>query len=123
MKYLLDSNIIIYHLNGEKAATDFIEKNIETCAISQITFVEVLSFDFDNEEIRSEVKEFLECFEIIDTNKSIAIQCLNNRKKRKIKIPDNFIVSTAQSNHLILVTRNSDDFKNFDVELLNLFEK
>jgi len=34
MKYLLDSNIIIYHLNGEKIATDFIENNIESCAIS-----------------------------------------------------------------------------------------
>lgn len=122
MKYLLDSNIIIYHLNGEKIATDFIENNIESCAISQISYVEVLSFDFENEETRSEVKDFLECLEIIDTNKFIAIQCLHNRKNRKIKIPDNFIASTAQTNNLILVTRNVDDFKNIDVELMNIFE-
>ena len=28
MKYLLDSNVLIYHLNGEDAATRFIAQNI-----------------------------------------------------------------------------------------------
>lgn len=57
---LLDSNIIFYHLNGNKTATEFIRKNINSCAISQITYVEVLSFDFENENERAEVKAFLE---------------------------------------------------------------
>jgi len=122
MKYLLDSNIIIYHLNGDKTATDFIRANINSCAISQITYVEVLSFDFDDENERAEVKAFLECLDVFDTNKAIAIQCLKNRKIRKIKIPDNFIASTAQANDLILVTRNIDDFKNLDVKVINIFE-
>ncbi|MBA2882661.1 putative nucleic acid-binding protein [Desulfosalsimonas propionicica] len=34
MKHLLDSNIIIYHLNGEKIASDFLSDNISKCAIS-----------------------------------------------------------------------------------------
>ncbi len=122
MKYLLDSNIIIYHLNGDRTATEFIRKNINSCAISQITYVEVLSFDFENEDERAEVKSFLECLDIFDTNKAIAIQCLKNRKKRKIKIPDNLIASTAQANNLTLVTRNSDDFKNLDINMINIFE-
>jgi len=122
MKYLLDSNIIIYHLNGDRTATEFIRKNINSCAISQITYVEVLSFDFENEDERAEVKSFLECLDIFDTNKAIAIQCLKNRKKRKIKIPDNLIASTAQANNLTLVTRNSDDFKNLDINIINIFE-
>jgi len=122
MKYLLDSNIIIYHLNGDRTATEFIRKNINSCAISQITYVEVLSFDFENEDERAEVKSFLECLDIFDTNKAIAIQCLKNIKKRKIKIPDNLIASTAQANNLTLVTRNSDDFKNLDINMINIFE-
>jgi len=122
MKYLLDSNIIIYHLNGDKTATEFILKNINSCAISQITYVEVLSFDFENEDERAEVKSFLECLDIFDTNKAIAIQCLKNRKKRKIKIPDNLIASTAQANNLTLVTRNSEDFKNLDINIINIYE-
>ena len=97
-------------------------KNINSCAISQITCVEVLSFDFENEDERAEVKAFLECLDIFDTNKAIAIQCLKNRKKRKSKIPDNLIVSTAQVNNLTLVTRNTDDFKNLDMNIINIFE-
>jgi predicted nucleic acid-binding protein len=46
MKYLVDSNIIIYHLNGEKIATKFLKNFKEEIAISQITYVEVLSFKF-----------------------------------------------------------------------------
>lgn len=122
MRYLLDSNIIIYHLNGDRTATEFIRKNINSCAISQITYVEVLSFDFENEDERAEVKSFLECLDIFDTNKAIAIQCLKNRTKRKIKIPDNLIASTAQANNLTLVTRNSEDFKNLDINMINIFE-
>jgi hypothetical protein len=46
MKYLLDSNIIIYHLNGEELATKFLETNKDRCAISRISYIEILSFDF-----------------------------------------------------------------------------
>ncbi|MFP4452866.1 MAG: PIN domain-containing protein [Desulfobacterales bacterium] len=70
MKYLLDSNILIYHLNGEKIASDFLSDNISKCAISRITYVEVLSFDFSEEEA-SEVKELLENFVVCDTNAAI----------------------------------------------------
>ena len=120
MKYLLDTNIIIYHLSGEKIATEFILENFNKSVISQITFVETLSFEYNEDESRA-VRDFLDCFTIIDTNKSIAIQCLKNRKLTKIKIPDNFIASTAQVNDLILVTRNTDDFKQLDLQLLNIF--
>ncbi len=70
MRYLLDSNIIIYHLNGNKTATEFIRENINSCAISQITYVEVLSFDFENEDERAEVKAFLECLDIFENCES-----------------------------------------------------
>lgn len=123
MKYLIDSNIIIYHLNGEKIATDFILSHIHVSAISQITYIEGLSFDFDDENEFAEVKELLESFEIIDTSKAIAVQCIKNRKKRKIKLPDNLIASTAQINDLILVTRNTADFKNLDLKIMNIFEQ
>ncbi|MDY6827704.1 MAG: type II toxin-antitoxin system VapC family toxin [Bacillota bacterium] len=120
MKYLLDSNILIYHLNGESTATDFILENLYECGISQITFVEILSFDFTEQEAY-QVETFLNCFEIIDTSKDIARQCIKNRKIKRIKIPDNFIAATAQVNDLILVTRNTDDFKQLDLNLKNIF--
>ncbi|MDD4855872.1 MAG: hypothetical protein PHU41_08540, partial [Sulfuricurvum sp.] len=65
MKYLVDSNIIIYHLNGNKIATTFLKNNHTMCAISQITFIEVLSFEFTNNEFIS-TKELLDSFLLID---------------------------------------------------------
>ncbi|MFN2267381.1 MAG: type II toxin-antitoxin system VapC family toxin, partial [Desulfonatronovibrio sp.] len=96
VKYLLDSNIIIYHLNGNKTATDFILQNIHVSTISQITYIEVLSYEFESKEVFLNVKDFLENFQILDTNKAVAVQCIKNRRIRKIKVPDNIIASTAQ---------------------------
>ena len=121
MKYLLDSNIIIYHLNGEGMATDFILSNLHQSAISRITYIEVLSFDFEEDELLA-VRELLDCFDILDTSKAIAVQCLKNRKTGKIRLPDNLIASTAQINDLVLVTNNTADFKNLDIKVLNVIE-
>ena len=46
MKYLLDSNIIIYYLNGEKKVYDFVERYKAVSAISLISYYEVLNYDF-----------------------------------------------------------------------------
>ncbi len=50
------------------------------------------------------------------------MQAVMNRKIRKIKVPDNIIVSTAQVNKLTLVTRNKDDFKGIYNSILNIYE-
>jgi predicted nucleic acid-binding protein len=39
MKYLVDSNIIIYHFNQESIATNFLRENYTQIAISQVTFI------------------------------------------------------------------------------------
>ncbi|MDD5271806.1 MAG: type II toxin-antitoxin system VapC family toxin [Methylovulum sp.] len=122
MKYLVDSNIIIYHFNNEKLATVFLTENKNQCVISQITYIEVISFAFTQEQ-ENDVKEFLESFKIIDVNREIAVQAIRNRKIKKIKMPDNIIASTAQVKNLILVTRNVSDFNFLDIKVLNIFEK
>lgn len=121
MKYLLDSNTIIYHLNGEELATLFISDNKSQCAISLVTYIEVLSFSF-TEEQEKDIKTLLEGFKIIDVHKAVAIQAIENRKLKKIKVPDNIIAATAQVNNLILVTRNVTDFNSLAIEVLNIFE-
>jgi len=120
MKYLVDSNIIIYHLNQNSIATKFLSDNYQSIAISQITFIEVLSFDFSEEQEKM-VKELLCSFDIINVNFDIANQAVKNRKVKKIKIPDNIIVATAMVNDLILVTRNTKDFKAFDINIIDPF--
>ncbi len=82
----------------------------------------MLSFDFNEDELFV-VEELLDYFEVFDTNKAIAVQCLKNRKIKKIKIPDNFIASTAQVNDLVLVAGNTDDFKKLEIKVLNIFDR
>ena len=121
MKFLVDSNIIIYHLNKDTIATKFLSENYQKIAISQITFVEVLSFSFTQKEEKN-VRELLSNFDIIDVNMDISNQAILNRKLKKIKIPDNIISSTAMVYDLILVTRNVKDFKVLEVKVFNPFE-
>jgi len=121
VKYLVDSNIVIYHFNGEELATAFLLKHYQECAISQITYIESLSFSF-SEEHEASAKAFLDGLWIIDVNSEIAGQAIRNRKIKKVKIADNIIAATAQVNGLVLVTRNVDDFKPLDVEVFNFFE-
>lgn len=122
LRYLIDSNIIIYHLNNEPIATKFLSENYQKIAISQITYVEVLSFPFSNEE-ENEVKTLLSKFKILDVDQAISNQAVKNRKIKKIKLPDNLIASTAMVNGLTIVTRNVKDFKSFDVEVFNIYEE
>jgi predicted nucleic acid-binding protein len=121
MKYLVDSNIIIYHLNGEQIATSFLKKYKDEIAISQITYVEVLSFNFTKEQ-ENIVKELLEQFTILDIDSKVSKVAIKNRKTKKIKLPDNLIASTAMVYNLTLVTRNTKDFKSLSIDVVNLFD-
>jgi len=120
MKYLVDSNIIIYHLNQESIATQFLRDHYQEIAISQITFIEVLSFEF-SEMVEKDIRTLLSTFTILDVTHNIANQAISNRKIKKIKIPDNLIASTAMVHDLILVTRNVKDFNTLDIKILNPF--
>jgi len=121
MKYLLDSNIIIYYLNGDKSIYDFIEKYKTISAISLITYYEVLNYNFSKEEEQI-VRNFLDEFEVLSVSKNIINKALENRKIKKIKMADNFILATAQIFGLDIVTRNIKDFSSFTDRLLNPFE-
>jgi predicted nucleic acid-binding protein len=121
MKYLLDSNIIIYYLNGDKNIYDFIEKNKSISSISLITYYEVLNYNFSEEE-NVLVRAFLDGFEVLSISKDIINKALENRAIKKIKMADNFILATSQIFKLDIVTRNTKDFTTFTDNLINPFE-
>lgn len=121
MKYLLDSNIIIYYLNGNANIRSFIEENTSISAISIITYYEVLNYDFSPQE-EIIVRDFLDGFEVLSISKNIINKALTNRKVKKIKMADNFILATAQIFDLNIVTRNTKDFSSFTDKVLNPFE-
>ncbi|OGV39820.1 MAG: hypothetical protein A2X48_24280 [Lentisphaerae bacterium GWF2_49_21] len=65
MRYLLDTNIFIYHLNGDIVATDFIQENLKNSSLSFIAYIEVLSYKYTpGEELR--IRKFLNAFSVIE---------------------------------------------------------
>ncbi|GAB6088587.1 type II toxin-antitoxin system VapC family toxin [Spirochaeta dissipatitropha] len=120
-KYLIDSNILIYHLNGNMQVTEFLTANRSACSISRITYIEVMSFNFSPSE-EAVVKKFLHSFRAHDLNQGISELAVENRRNKRIKMADNIIASTAQYHNLILVTRNVKDYRSLEsLIILNPF--
>lgn len=121
-KYLIDTNILIYYFADiipQKEVT-IIEEIFKTSfGISIITKIEFLGWGKHTKEGYEKAKEFLGYAKTIQLNNKIAELSIELRRKGKIKLPDAVIASTALYRDLILVTRNSKDFK--DVEGLEIY--
>jgi len=114
LTFLVDSVIIIDHLNGEAKATKWLEDSLSKgCAISFITRAEVLAGADDN-EIKL-IKMLLDSFVSLNIDNDIADLAAELRRKNKLKLPDAFQAAISIKNKLKLVTRNTKDF-NPDLE-------
>ena len=122
-RYLLDSNVVIDYIAGlySDKATQWLNRLIdEEINVSIITKIEVLSFDPDKDDNYPILFEFFEASKIFELSDNIVSKTIQIRQKQKIKLPDAVIASSALVNGLILVTRNSKDFKTIpDLEIIN----
>ena len=108
-KYLIDSVIIIDHLNGIKKATKWLARNGElNSVISVITRAEILC-GADRDE-RYLISALLDRYQCLSIDKKVADMAAEFRHKFKFKLPDAFQAALAKSNKLALVTRNTKDF-------------
>jgi predicted nucleic acid-binding protein len=108
VKYLLDSVIVIDHLNGRDEATEFIARYEEQSAISVVTRAEVLS---GIEGAPSEITVLLlKHFDTLPIDKTVADLAASLRRKYRWRLPDAFQAALAELHGLKLVTRNTKDF-------------
>lgn len=112
-KVLLDSNIIIY-LSKDLLDIDEILADYDEFFISIITYMEVLGYQFEDQDEEELIAQLLEQFEIIHLNMEIATEVISIKKRKKIKLPDAIIFATAKMNECELMTHNVDDFKSID---------
>lgn len=117
-RYLLDTNICIYLLNGKHHIDDKIVAAGESeCCISEITVAELL-FGAENSERVSYnvgvVNEFVKRFQILPIFPSLHVYAKEKSRLRKSGKPmdefDLLIASVAVANNLILVTNNTKHF-------------
>lgn len=110
MERLVDSVIIIDHLNGIDKATDFIlNLDPRQTAISVITRAEILTGI--QEDGQAEVIHLLDQYSLLIIDKSIADLAANLRRKHGWKLPDAFQAALAKYHKLKLSTRNTKDFQ------------
>lgn len=117
-RYLLDTNICAYFLNGKYNLEEKIDKvGFENCVVSEITIAE-LKYGVEKstqiEKNRKTLQTFQTKFDIIPIFPVLDIYAKEKaRLKTKGKILDDFdllIGSTAIFNNLTLVTKNVSDF-------------
>ena len=116
---LIDSNIIIYHLNNIPQAVEFLKNNRGHMAISTITVSEVLAFPMVDEKLQL-IQQFLEDnFEWLDVSREIIFKSAEIRRQKRIKTPDALIGATAICHGLTIASRNEKDFKALDIPFIN----
>ena len=105
---LLDSVILIDHLNGVDAATEYLIEAAPRASISAITRAEVLTGYAPGEAER--VRQLLDRFRFLPIDRSVADLAAELRREFRWRLPDAFQAATARTHGLLLVTRNTRDF-------------
>jgi predicted nucleic acid-binding protein len=112
IKYLFDSNILIYHFNGKlnQFRTDLLSEGLTGVgAYSIISKIELLGFNQSESDDR-QARLLLSSLRELELTSTIAEQTIQIRKIRKLKLPDAVIAATAIVNNLAIITRNTSDF-------------
>lgn len=106
---LLDSVILIDHLNGVQEATDWLAtQDWSRLAISAITRAEVLAGASRDEYVH--IAHLLDSFECLSLEAETADLAAEIRRDKRLRLPDAFQAAVAMLHHLDLVTRNTRDF-------------
>ena len=109
VKALLDSVILIDHLNGIRQATEWLaSEEWSLLAISAITRAEVLNGASQEESLH--IASLLDSFHCLPLDARTADRAAHYRREFRLRLPDAFQAAVAESNQLEFVTRNTRDF-------------
>ncbi|MFY7760984.1 PIN domain-containing protein [Aquidulcibacter sp.] len=111
MKILFDTNILIDHLQGHRAATEAIAGH-SGAAISVITWVEIMSGVPSAKQ--DAMRLWLDRFHLIQIDADIAVYAAALRQERRLDLADALIVATAQASGRTLVTRDQALYDELD---------
>ncbi len=113
---VLDSTVIIDHLNGIATATAVIEA-ADSPAISVVTWIEVIA-GLRGPLSEANGRRLLASFELAALSDDIAEETIRIRRDRRLKLPDAIILATARQLGCPLVTRNTKDFPEDDPDIV-----
>ncbi len=117
---LLDTNIVLYLLNGEETLIPLLEE--KNLFLSFITQLELLSAKYLKPDDISNIKQFISECTVIDITPEIKENTIKLRQSSSLKLPDCIIAATSLWLNMPLITADSD-FKRFDAIDLIYFER
>lgn len=118
-KLFLDTNIILYLLNGDETLAEFL--NGKQLYISVITELELLAYKGITEQEEKVVLDFISQCKIINITSVVKQETIRIRKAYNTKLPDSIIIATALYLDLPLITADID-FKQVDELILIHYE-
>ncbi len=114
---LLDSNIIMYLLNGDKRVYDLL--NGATTALSFVSEIELLGWPNITEKEKKTIEAFIASSYYYDYSQAIKTKAIELRIKYKLKLGDAFIVATAIEFDLTLISADKQFSKVKELQYLN----
>lgn len=117
MNVLIDSNVIIDHIQNDPIDFSFTEHQIFVSVISE---AEILRYEKLTPKLRKDFEEWLQWTIRIPVTSSIARQAAEIGRGRRIKLPDLLIAASAIEVRAAVLTLNTKDFRN--IPNLKLFE-
>ena len=101
-RIVLDTNILIYLFNGDKALAESL--HLKELYVSVITEMKLLSFPDLIESERVQIKSFLSEATIVELSNEIKEAAITIRATHRIKLPDAIVLATAEYLNLPLLT-------------------
>ncbi len=125
-KYLIDTNILIYFIDGKftqsqkEEVTSIFTKSFNISIISKIEF---LGFEEYLDKSKFEIaKNFISHANVFHLDDDMADTIIEIRQQKKIKLGDAIIAATAILHDFTIVTRNQKDFENINgISVFNPF--
>lgn len=108
-RYLLDTNAVIYLVNG-CLASPLPEGKY---SISIITEIELLSFSGLPDEEEQRIRDLLLVLDRVQLSDTVRDQTIRLRRENRLKIPDAIIAASALTQQAILLT-NDQSFASID---------
>ncbi|TSC69961.1 MAG: PilT protein domain-containing protein [Parcubacteria group bacterium Gr01-1014_49] len=112
--YTIDTNILIYHANGDPRVSAFLLSACEKdtpLILPTIAVVEFFSFPAMTPRVKEIFEVLLPYFRITDLDYPLSLAAAQLRRNSRLKLGDSIIAATALATHSYLVTRNVRDFK------------
>jgi predicted nucleic acid-binding protein len=116
---LIDTNIILDALGGKMTPNVEQKVNLVKPFVSVITYIEALGWHKVTTEELQIIQSFMDNAIILQLDEPVIEEAVRIKQQKRIWLGDAIIAATAMVHNMVLVTRNTNDFKS--IENLTLF--